>query len=135
MSAYVVSDDHINALVTWAANIGPSQRGASYSYNESARVYFAGNEERSAAILYTANVESVNDRYADEAVSVGFKFKPYAKWTTLTPVVILKLCDCFDYQACEVKMYRNTIAAQMIEGIRSHAIGLLADYDAAPWGL
>ena len=138
MSAFVVYDDTINDLVTWAAltdRYSGSRSGASYSYNESARIGIKGNEQRVAAILYTANVESVNERYSDDDVSVGFAFQPYAKWRDLTPVAVLKLCDCFDYQAGEVPMYRNTIAAQIVDGIRSHAIGMLPGYDAAPWGL
>lgn len=130
MSAFVVSDDHINALITWAAVFG-----ASYSYDESSRAYFRENEQHCAALLYTANVESVNDRYSDEAISTGFVFRHYEDWRKLTPVIVLKLCNCFDYQACEVKKYRNTIAAQIIDGIRTHAIGLLPGYEFAPWGI
>lgn len=130
MSAYVVSDAHINALVMWAA-----VHGASYSYNESSRVDFRGNEQQCASLLHTANVESVNYRYREQGDYGGFVFRDYPEWRKLTPVVVLKLCDCFDYQASEVRNYRGTIGAQVIDGIRSHAIRMLPGYDAAPWGL
>ena len=140
MSAFLVSDSHLNALITWAAltqlNPGNPSSCAGYSINESAWTSFLGNEQHCAAILYTANVESVNERYEkDDSTGVIFRFRQYKKWKSLTPVEVLKLCDCFDYQACEVKNYRATVAAQMVDGIREHAIHLLPGYSAAPWAL
>lgn len=139
MSAFVVSPDHINALVTWAAQKrryrNSPQSCAGYSINESAWTPFVENEQFCAGTLHAANVESVNERYDDDMKGAGFKFRFYEKWQELTPVAVLKLCDCFDYQACEVKNYRATVAAQLIDGIRAHAIRSLPGYDAAPWAL
>jgi len=50
----------------------------------------------------------------------------------LTPIAVLKGCECFDYQACETDDYRSSIACTIINAIRTRAILCLPDYDDAP---
>jgi hypothetical protein len=128
MSAFIVSDYHINTL-------------ASYARSRHLRVY-AGKEfsincsddpDRVAGILYTANVESVNSRYNEHQLSVGFKYRPVPVMET--PVQIIKACNCFDYQACEVPNYESTPAAMIVNAIRREAMRELPGYEDADWQL
>lgn len=48
---------------------------------------------------------------------------------------VLKACDCFDYQACEVADYRATPAAALVDEIRADWVSRLPGWDAALWGI
>lgn len=151
MSAFVCSSDHINLLVS--AGVGFE---ASYLW-EGRRHYIKPDPQAIAAKLYKANVESVNYRYGDNEPTDGFEYQPWGQdperevfligghglqktyappiLSNVTAVSILKQCDCFDYQACEVDGYESTEAAAIINGIREAAIRNLPGYDNAPWGI
>lgn len=49
-------------------------------------------------------------------------------------VQVLKSCDCLEYQSCENDDYEKSIAAKIINSIRTHAIHALPGYDDAAWG-
>jgi hypothetical protein len=52
----------------------------------------------------------------------------------LTPVQILKLCDCYEYQACETgEAYYQSFAHAIIQAIRGKAWRRLPGYDEAEW--
>lgn len=126
MSAWICSDLHINTL-------------AAFAKAHDIRVYYNGgfidNEpQRIAAILYTANVESVNQRYEADDDSSTFTYAP-VNVTKIKPVVIIKACHCFDYQACEVDNYESTVAYFIIQAIIGAACRILPGYEAAPWGI
>jgi hypothetical protein len=127
MSAYVVSDDTINFIVSRASELDTHYVYAGQNYP------IRGCEQHVAAILYTANVESVNERYAQADVSIGFRFRRYTKPQTIA--ALLKCIQCFEYQACETNGFEHTIAAKIIDGIRRAAIRAVPGYEAAPWGL
>jgi hypothetical protein len=127
MSAYVVSNDTINFIVSKASAID-----ASYYWGGKHNPV-RGNERTVAGILYTANVESVNERYSEDDVSVGFKFKAYTKPQSIT--ALLSCLACLDYQSCEIYGYDKTIGATIIRAISKAAIRELPGYNEAPWGL
>lgn len=129
MSAFVVSDNHINTLVTF----GKLHRCRVYIGNPTTHLDFFDQPDLIARILYKANVDSVNYRYREHEPAASFKYKTagvYAK-----PIEIIKACDCFDYQACEVPDYDNTAAAKLIDSVRRAAIRALPGYDGASWGI
>jgi hypothetical protein len=126
MSAYVVSDLHINTLVSWAAK----NKVCVYSPHQ---IAIAEEPARVAGILYTANVESVNHRYSEDDVSIGFTFKLVTKQPDA--LTIIKLCHCLAYQSNEVPEYDRTIGAAIISAIQDKAIRALPGYDDAPWGI
>jgi hypothetical protein len=129
MSAYVVSDKHINTLVTF----GKLHRCRVYFGNPTKSLDFFDSADQIASILYKANVDSVNYRYNDSESADGFKYRTEGVYAT--PVQIIKACDCFDYQSCEVPDYENTTAAKLIDSIRRSAIRALPGYDSASWGI
>lgn len=133
MSAYVVSDSTINAIVTYAASID-----ARYFWQgESCPIEL--HEQHVAGLLYTANVESVNHRYREDDPSDGFEFKAYTKPLApkreLVPVHVLSLINCLEYQSCELPQWETTIAKAILTGIREAAIRRLPGMDNAPWGI
>jgi hypothetical protein len=126
MSAFLCSDLHINTL-------------AAFAKEHNIYVYYNGavidNEpQRIAAILYTANVEAINERYRQDGDSSTFTYKPVGV-SKIKPVVIIKLCHCFDYQACEVDNYEATVAHFIMQAIIGAACRILPGYEAAPWGI
>lgn len=129
MSAFVVSENHINALVSFA--IG-GQNPATAFWDRK-HIDFRGNEQMLADVLMNANVEAVNTRYGDEEQLTGCKFR--RNCTPPSPVAILKACDCYDYQTCELDGYESTFAAKIIEAVRNKAIRALPGYDAAKWSI
>lgn len=126
MSAFTVSDYHINYLVSFGAF-------------HDARIVIdgqwqnvRGNEQAAVELLIDGNYRSVNYRYKakDKTPKIVYRMM-----TGHDAVQVLKACDCFDYQACELPNYENTDVAKLIESIRSAATRALPGYDAAAWDL
>src|SRR5262245_31921102 len=100
MSAFIVGVDHIDALMTFAAHY---RDPVSYFIPETGnRVEITPeNATKIGRILIKENERSVNHRYNENEPSEAdnYNFRPLAM--APSALVILKCCDCFDYQACE----------------------------------
>lgn len=132
MSAYIVPDYHINALVTWAVERHGS--GAVSYYWNGRRRDVRGDAERIASVLYAENVRSVNSRYQGADSAHGFKFERV--FNLLNPIDVIKACNGYGYQACETDDWEQTEAHAIIKGIEASAIRALPGYDASPaWTL
>lgn len=128
MSAFIVNDYHINALVTYGV-----QRKAEY-WTGKERVYFSEDTAWAlASKLYRANVQSVNRRYKERTRSTGFKYTP-VNISQLSPADIVKACDCLDYQSCERLEWDRSQARKALQAIREEAIRVLAGNSSA-WEL
>lgn len=138
MSAFIVSDQHINALLTYHARSqfgGTSHLWDGESWLE-INVYSPQGKQnltKFGQILVDQNYRSVNHRYESTDSPHRYKFVQDQNPLHLRPVQILKLCQSFDYQACETDDYKTTIAAQIIDNIKNRAIGELAGYESAEW--
>lgn len=122
MSAYVVSDATIDALVTFA--IGGTWR------------CWDGKPEELGQMLVDENYASVNYRYrGEEGGPHKYSFKFMSSPAKLSPIVILKLCHCYEYQACEHSEWKDSKAHDAIRSIEAKAMRELPGYDDAPWGL
>lgn len=140
MSAFVVGHDHIDALLTFAM----SGRHGSASYRANGRRVYITRENATEVgrILLTENERSVYHRYPDcgpgsdnTPGTIGEDAQTYEfrAWVgALSAVSIIKGCSCFDYQACETDDYEDSLAAEIIRGIRDHALSRLPGYDEAP---
>jgi hypothetical protein len=134
MSAFIVGHDHIDALLTYAVD-----RRTSYWTGKARIDITRATAEEIGRILLMENELSVRHRYPDDAPgdlpgTIGenaetYKFRPFM--ARLTPVVILKACNCFDYQACEHDGYRASMAWKIVDAIRHQAINDLPGYDGA----
>ena len=121
MSCFVVPDFHIDALVSWAADHG-------------AAVFPGGRDPRTlAAHLHAANSAAYRERYG-EAVGEGYVFKRRGTGF-MTPVQVIKACDCLEYQCSDWSAWRDSDTARALDRIREHAIGHLPGYQDAAWTL
>ena len=124
MSAFIVNDYHINALVTYGV------RAKAEYWTGKERVSF--NEETAPALatkLYRANVQSVNRRYNERTRSTGFKYTP-VKISHLSAADIVKACDCLYYQSCERLEWERSQARKALQAIREEAVRVLASSSA-----
>jgi hypothetical protein len=119
MSAYIVSDRHINVLASWAELHKVNLRGK------------PAKADDVAALLYAANVESVNHWYKEgtETLYDGFVRQPPGERTALE---IARLCDSLEYQSCEHPGYAESEAAKLLSRIKYLAVTLIPGYSTAP---
>lgn len=125
MSAYIVPDYHINALVSWAAGRHGSN-AVSYYWNGKRREV-RNDEKRIASVLYAENVRSANARYKEAGAAHGFTFKRVPNM--LNPIDVIKACHGYGYQACEAEGHEQSEAFAVIAAIAQSAIRALPGYD------
>jgi hypothetical protein len=122
MSAWLCSENHINLLAA-----------------------FADNPPATFKLLVAENIRSLEARYPArdfleewKQEAATYKYQPTQRSTDQTLVV--KCCDCFDYQSCETDDWDVTEAFGFIKAVRRAAIARGGrakgpDYDAKPWGI
>lgn len=133
MSAFLCSDKHISAIIEYGSIQGCSmyQKGGKY-------VDFKGNEIALAQKLKQANVASINERYDEGEECEPIKFQTsYSEFgeAPYSAIQIVKLCDSFNYQACEVEDYEETEAFRIVETVKSWACRRVDGYDDAEWAI
>jgi hypothetical protein len=131
MSAYVVSDKHIDALLTFADR--PRYQAPDYYYRGDKRVTFYDNLDAIGQALLNQNYASVNHRYQELNTPPEYRYTRFNR--ILSPVEAIKACDCYKYQACENEGHEKTEAWTIIEHIRERAIDELPGMDKAAWGI
>lgn len=127
MSAFICSGLHIDTLASYAA------KHDVYIYHNDRRYPSKGQAAWIAGVLFTANVEAVNVLYRKDENSMTYDYSPVTELPD--DVTILKLCTCYDYQACELDDYDRTLARTIVNAIRLKAISELPGYEEAPWGI
>lgn len=134
MSAFMCSDKHINAILTFADK---AKYSVTYSW-KGVRRTLKGREElqRAALVLQAANASSVNYRYVhntaaqSDADSIVYRAEP-----RLDAVTLIKQCHCLAYQSCELDSWDESEACAILEAIKNAAHRELPGYDDAPWGI
>lgn len=129
MSAYVVSNEHINALVNFGI-------GANYfdPVTKCLESITPATAERVGQILISENQRSVNYRYNEKESAPVFVFSNgYGHF--MTAVQIIKLCHGLDYQCCEPDDWPQTVAHSILRAIENKAIYTLPGYEQASWSL
>jgi hypothetical protein len=133
MSAFICSQEHINAIV----NFWCSTNEDLYIYMpeiEKPLIYSAhdcSDFEMVGQILTDANYKSVNYRYDENEEPEKYKNDIFAR--SYPPVQILKALDCLTYQSCEFDGYYESLAYMIVEEIRHKAICKLPGYDESQW--
>jgi len=134
MSAYMVSDNHIHALVGYMI-----RERIIYYPNDNARMAVtADNAEEVGQILVDENYRSVNQRYQERTEGHFGKAPTYKfKGVRILPdaLAMLKACNCYEYQAGENDDWEQSVAYKIVNAIKEHAIRKLPGYDDAPWGI
>jgi hypothetical protein len=158
MSAYICGPDHFKALAIFAATrdrgtwrVDPryidgkldpegvyASRGLeNLCSDELATLY--------AEILFRENIRSVRARYPNDELTnlpgpvdlpshiAVTHHDEREKALQLGPVAVLKMCDGLEYQSCETKDWRSTVAYALLSAIRKSAVRALPGYEDAPW--
>jgi hypothetical protein len=124
MSAFQCSDDHILAIAT--GSLSREDRRCTKAVNEAARIRFEAND-LSLKARYGNGCEGPAPRLRD---IFGMQ-----KHLRLNPVVIIKLCRSFAYQACEYEGWEKSEAKRIVEHARAQAERNLPGYEEAPWSI
>jgi hypothetical protein len=129
MSAFIVSDKHINSLLNFAY---AHMDGINLPDGQDLSFKSVQDLDKIGQILLDENYRSVNYRYREQEISHQIKFfvQPL-----LTPVQIIKACQCLDYQCCETEDWEETSAYRIINWIQTEAIRNLAGYEQAQWSI
>ena len=126
MSAFLVNDRHSDALLTWAINTpdygAPRKLDGMTVYDQ---------PDLLGQILVDANYRSLSARYGDNDQPHEYKFRRYPR--TLSPVEVIKACDCLIYQCCEFEEWPTTKAYRMVQDMREGAINSLDGMNNAAW--
>ena len=132
MSAFIVGNKHINAMLKAASLNRYPGDGAHYYWNGES-YYFNGNSHIIGQKLVDENYRSVNYRYTEQEEPE--QFKSMVLHAEYTPVQIIKACDCYNYQSCETPDWRETEAYAIMTALRERAIDMLPGYDEADWNI
>lgn len=128
MSAFVVSDLHINTLITWAYN-------NKVQYYKDLWVYINQTPTHAAEILHAENVRSVNSRYNERSKTQYGRFRFVPVQDLPDAIGIIKLCHCLQYQSCEHKGWEKSEAKKLLQAIIDTAIDQIPGYKQAAWAL
>ena len=159
MSAYVVSDIHLHALLSAGLSHGPRRGVLRWHAPESeepageedytpgepwgttavetatrrARELTRETADSVGLMLLAQNYASVNHRYAEAEDEPLYRFQSLVGYPQ--PVIVLKALDCYEYQACETPDWAQTEAHDFCRALRKRMIAQLPGYEDAPWGI
>lgn len=140
MSAWMCSEAHFNALLTYAVAMD-------VTFQDPRSNHTAITLETASAIgqvLIDENARSLLSRYRDpvEENTWAYTFQPFPHVLTRGEAVCA--LGCLDYQSCESDDYRTTLAAVIVKAIWAAAGDLTSEqlkgqdrleYEACPWGI
>lgn len=130
MSAFIVSHDHIDAIVTWAACNGVSVWDAASGRRHDVK----GNEQAIGLCLLYENYRSVAYRYGE---SLDQDYLDRYRWRVFTAplsaVQALKAVDCLVYQSCEHDEWDASMAYRILTEIRHAAWRKVPGYESADY--
>lgn len=156
MSAFMVSVDHIRALVnagltmrygplSWQRTVPTAeqlvrshQRGEPWGPEASEVAREVRTElthetaDRVGVMLLAQNRRSVDFRYDETEIEDLYTHGPSSPRTV---VELIKAIDCYEYQACETPDWEQTEAYRFCEVLRRALTHDLEGWDEAPWGI
>ena len=136
MSAYIMTDDEINIIVSYF--IEPMQArdaGAYVKVGDNYDYLNIMNSAQVAKILKDENIRSVNNRYNDNTESVyEFEYIPSARKRPVGNII--GALDCLEYQSCESDDWQTTNAWTIICQLRKHLLKQIAEREETyTWGI
>lgn len=131
MSCYLVSDDHINAMISWAQWNNVEFR-VKIGFEPACRVDYDFVRQE----LRKTNEKSYQTRYAHRD-DISMEHEPVIgkSGPALPAIEILKLCACYDYQACEFDGWKTSDAKAFVQYLRNEVTRALPGYEQAPWSI
>jgi len=154
MSAFIVDKVHISAMIRFGltAQLRDHSPLGWYAkdpkelpYEEirgTHRQLTSETQDKVGQMLLDENVKAVSIRYEDSQITdlpgridaqylMPYKFTH--SYRTPTPVEVLSLINCYEYQSCEDPEYYESEAHRFCNALKSMAIRSLPGYDEAPW--
>jgi hypothetical protein len=137
MSAFIVDNRHIDAIVTYAIAKRVRYFNPGNSPREKWIEITARNAEEIGRILLDENVRSVAHRYSNRInddernASAIYAYRPFP--TPLAAVEFIKACKCLEYQSCETDDWETTLAYRILRACIDSASSDLRGYERAPW--
>lgn len=125
MSAFILADAHIGALVHVAARGPLGGVGRWYQLSGWAGI---GDD------LLAENIASIRARYGAEAASDPEPFRP-GPVRHLTTIEALKAVQCYEYQSCEHDAWEASRARKFCSALTFALVTQLPGYDAARWAI
>ena len=129
MSAFIVCDEHISAMLRAAALSNLPGDGLAYRWNDESH-YFNGSAHVVGQKLLDENYRSVNYRYGE---SDAPRIYTHPTVSHKTAVQIIKAIHCYRYQACETPDWEQSEAFAICEALEARAVHCLPGYDEAEW--
>ena len=143
MSAYIVTQSTINAIVTFAFGNGQYIDPLPGSNHVGSAVPITQYEPKQIAkLLWSENHRSVNHRNREQTAVPPFSYAETrsgkvspATTRPLSPLDIISLCKCLNYQSCEPGDWSGTWAYRFLLEVIASAANDLIDGKDVPWGL
>lgn len=132
MSAYVVSNAHLNAIVNFAY-IKFRREPVLYPPSGFRPSVDCSQPTELGQILLDENVRSVNYRYNETRETEPFKHN--LSLTLVSLEQFFSCIACLEYQSCETNNWPETEAFHILQGLKDKAIRLLPGYDKTKWSL
>lgn len=143
MSAFVVDKAHINAMIDAGLRTRYQPMRWYTKGKEMSSSLTEANASEVGQMLLEECIKSVAYRYegsdipdlpgrSDAEYIIPFQYKHFAN--PPTPVEILKIISCYEYQSCEHPGWKGSEAYAYCQVLRHSTIVLLPGYDEAPWG-
>lgn len=129
MSAYLVADEHISAMLKASAPRYPGD-GATYCHGGT-RHPFGGHAQEIGQKLLDENYRSMNYRYSEDDKPHRFQLRMVR---SCSAVELIKLVHCYQCQSCETPDWEQTEGYAIAAVLEGRAIRKLPGYDEAAWG-
>jgi hypothetical protein len=142
MSAFIVSQDHIDFMVSAAIDLGLYWKECPDQDGPGAYTTVRGdNADAFGAMLQAENVASIQHRYSDWPDMPDPTQYTYRRFTVRTPyqslaescAQVLKAIACYEYQSCEHPGWQESEAKRVCDNLRHGYINRLPGYDDAQW--
>lgn len=131
MSAFVVSNLQISAIVMWAS---AHQVEDHFGVGVPIKLEVEGNEQAIADMLLEENIKSVNYRYGEETPITACELVRGAPLRTAGEVH--RLCESLAYQSCEHPTWNISKAKHLLGAIKRKCLKVgLEGYDKASWSI
>jgi len=129
MSAWIVSSDHIDALVQSAMERGVSWRVVGDKWVKAT----PDNASEVGRMLWRENHRSVNYRYNQRTRTPHYDYRPSKH--VLSPGFVMAQVACYEYQTCEHPAWYGSQAYRLTTALTRSLARELPGYDDAPWGV
>jgi hypothetical protein len=125
MSVFIVSDNHINTILSYVNNSQGQKNSlfSSYNYNDLLKI---------GKMFIEANIESYETRYPKEKVE-RFEYELKLFPVNISVMQFIKYMNCLEYQCNEVENWESTEASKLINCWVNSAYQHLPEWQAAKW--